>query len=70
VLGADPFSLPSGGGGSSLLALRVRGEGEFETIDWTFYQEKDRQCVHGPLVAALLLLVCLTAAAAAGTAAR
>ena len=38
--GGDPFAVLSG----SLKGLNSRGEGEFETIDWTFYQERDRQC--------------------------
>jgi hypothetical protein len=45
ALSADPFAGTMDGGGGGLQSLRVRGDGEFETIDWTFYQEKDRQCV-------------------------
>lgn len=37
--GADPLSPVSG----DLQGLHGRGDGEFETIDWTFYQERDRQ---------------------------
>jgi hypothetical protein len=39
--------------------LSVRGDGEFETIDWTFYQEKDRQCVVAALALPLPLVVSL-----------
>ncbi len=56
-MSADPFSGTSGAGAGSLQSLRVRGDGEFETIDWTFYQEKDRQCVDAALITALLLFV-------------
>ncbi len=44
ALGGDPFASVSG----SLQGLQGRSDSEFETIDWTFYQERDRQCVISP----------------------
>jgi hypothetical protein len=68
VIASDPFAVVSGSGSGGLQSLRGRGDGEFETIDWTFYQEKDRQ-----FVAQLTLIfgfMCFVIASPAGTAAR
>ena len=61
ALAGDPFASASGGlqGKPSSITtvfllhffgagLHGRSESEFETIDWTFYQERDRQCVTPP----------------------
>jgi hypothetical protein len=69
VIGSDPFAVVSGSGGGGLQSLRGRGEGEFETIDWTFYQEKDRQYVARRLTL-IFGSICFVIAAPADTAAK
>jgi hypothetical protein len=69
VIASDPFAVVSGSGGGGLQSLRGRGDGEFETIDWTFYQEKDRQYVARHLTL-IFCCICFVIAAPAGTAAR